>query len=145
MKKAILDEQAPAELRKWIEDGRIVIINPKGISMLPFIREGKDKVMLSKPGQLKKGDIVLVSLNQRYLMHRIYSIDDNDLTLMGDGNLKGKNEYCKKSDVIGLVTEIINSKGRHRKPGKAWLWRHTLWLRKYQLKAYRKYLRLLNR
>ena len=144
MKKLILDEHTPAELKKWIEDGCVVIINPKGTSMLPFIREGKDKVILSKPDLLKTGDIVLVSLNGRYLMHRIYAIDDDNLTLMGDGHLTG-NEYCKKSDVIGLVTEIIDSKGRHRKPGTAWLWRHTLWLRKYQLKAYRKYLKLSTR
>ena len=142
MKKATLDEQTPAELKKWIEEGCTVIINPKGISMLPFIREGKDKVVLSKPDILKTGDIVLISLNGRYLMHRIYAIDGDNLTLMGDGNLKG-NEFCKKSDVVGLVSEIIDEKGNHRKPGKAWLWRHTVGLRKYQLKAYRKCKKLL--
>jgi len=144
MKKAILDEQTPAEVKKWVDEGCTVVINPKGISMLPFIREGRDKVVISKPVMLKTGDIVLINFNGRYLMHRIYAIDNDYLTLMGDGNLKG-NEHCKRSDVIGLVSDIIDQNGRHRKPHKAWLWRHTVGTRKYMLKVYKRWNKLKNR
>ena len=141
MRQAVLEELAPEALSQRLENGDVVILQPKGVSMLPFIRQGKDKVELGRPDRLEVGQIVLAFLGGKYFLHRIYAIDGEKVILKGDGNLCGI-ERGTKSDVIGVVTGIINSKGKVRKPGKAWLWRHTRRYRKYQLKIYRKWMKL---
>lgn len=58
---------------------------PKGTSMLPLIVEGKDSVVLCKPGLLSKYDIVLYKRkNGQYVLHRIVALKGNDLVLRGD-------------------------------------------------------------
>lgn len=131
------------EVTRLLEEGREVVMMPKGISMLPFIRGEKDRVRLCKPDKLRVGHIVLAQIGGRFILHRIYAINGNRVTLMGDGNLQGC-EQGTLTDVKGLVTEIITPNGRPHKPGTAWGWRHTLGLRKYLLKIYRKTNKLLN-
>ncbi len=58
---------------------------PRGTSMLPLIRQGKDSVVLVKPGLLSKNDIVLYRRrNDKYVLHRIVKKKGNDLFLCGD-------------------------------------------------------------
>jgi len=131
------------EVARLLEEGREVVMLPKGRSMLPFIRGDVDCVKLCKSGDLNVGDIVLARLERNYVLHRIYAMDDNQVTLMGDGNLFGT-EHGTRDGIKGKVVEIIKPNGHRCKPGKAWLWRHTLWIRKYQLKVYRKWNKLKN-
>ena len=132
------------EVAHLLGEGREVVITPKGRSMLPFIRGEEDHVKLCKPDSLRVGDIVLAYFENRYVLHRIVAIDGDKITLMGDGNLMGI-EQGDRSDVVGKVVEIITPDNRKHNPGKAWLWRHTLFLRKYQLKVYRKWNKLKNK
>ena len=59
------------EVAVLLDEGREVTLSPKGSSMLPFIREGRDSVVLRKEPAVHKGDIVLVRLPGRYVLHRI--------------------------------------------------------------------------
>lgn len=129
------------EVARLLGEGREVVFTPKGISMLPFIRGDVDSVKLRQPDTLHVGDIVLACFDGHYVLHRIYALDDEAVTLMGDGNLKGT-EHGRLADVIGVVEEVVTPEGRHRKPGKAWLWRHSVGIRKYLLKVYRKWNKL---
>jgi hypothetical protein len=61
--------------------------------------------------------------------------------MMGDGNLQGV-EQILKSDVTGVVVEIITPEGKKRKPSSGWIWRKLLPFRKYLLKIYRKWNRI---
>ena len=135
---------ASDELLGELREGKIIQLTPQGISMLPFIRGGHDKVLIRKMEEICVGDIVLVPYNGHLILHRIYAIDGTRLTLMGDGNLKG-NELVDKSEVWGTVVEIIKQRGRCCKPHKAWLWRHTLPFRKTMLKVRRKWNRIWKR
>lgn len=132
------------EVAQLLVEGREVVMMTKGRSMLPFIRGEEDHVKLCKPDSLRVGDIVLAYFENRYVLHRIVAINGNEITLMGDGILKGT-ERGDRLDVVGKVVEIITPDHRKHKPGKAWLWRHTLFLRKYQLKVYRKWNKLKNK
>ena len=61
-----------------------------GTSMLPFIHAG-DLVMLDKISnhQIKKGDVVLYKReNGQYVLHRIHSIKNEMLVMLGDNQLK---------------------------------------------------------
>lgn len=123
-----------------LQEGKLVAIVPQGISMLPFIEGGVDQVFLLKKEKVLVGDIVLVEYRGKHILHRVYAIDGEKVILMGDGNLEGTEEVMVE-EVMGTVVEIVH-KGRRRKPGKAWLWRHSLPMRRYLLKLHRKWNKL---
>lgn len=133
-----------AELLERLNEGKVVQLSPRGVSMLPFIHCGYDKVRVYKEAKVAVGDIVLAPYNGHLFLHRVYAIEGSRLILMGDGNLKG-NEVVDKADVWGTVTEIVKPDGHCIKPHKAWLWRHLLPMRKYLLKIHRKWNKLFEK
>lgn len=124
-----------------------VVIPCKGTSMLPFIRNAKDKVLLtpiSKPKEeLQKGDIILFKINDRYILHRFLSFNSKKSNpdmliaeIMGDGILKNK-EFCPMEHILGKV-KYIYKKNRTIDPNsnyQRFLWR--IW---YIFKPFRRYL-----
>ena len=132
-----LDKNVEEHLR----NGKVVQAPTQGTSMRPFIQGGCDKVLVCKKEEIGIGDIVMVPYHGILILHRVYAIEGSKLILMGDGNLKG-NEVVDKSDVWGTAIEIIKPNGRHQKPHKAWLWRHTLPLRKIMLKVWRQWYKI---
>ncbi len=138
MRKVVDMDLYMSGLETLLMEGREVEMTPKGSSMLPFIKGDRDSVVLTKPAKpFEVGDIVLAKVGGRYIMHRIFSVKGNDLTLMGDGNIRGT-ESCASSDVIGLVTEIHKENGKVVKPGKGALWRTLKPLRRYILAIYKR-------
>lgn len=119
-----------------LKDGKVIALVPQGISMLPFIKGGVDQVYLLKKDRVAVGDIVLVEYHGKHILHRVYAVDGEKMTLMGDGNLEGT-EQVAADEVMGTVVDIVHN-GRHLKPKKAWLWRHLLPMRRYLLKIHRK-------
>ena len=119
-----------------LKDGKVIALVPQGISMLPFIKGGVDQVYLLKKDRVAVGDIVLVEYQGKHILHRVYAVDGEKITLMGDGNLEGT-EQVAADEVMGKVVDIVHD-GRHLKPKKAWLWRHLLPIRRYLLKIHRK-------
>ena len=110
----------------FLAEGRSVRFVPDGRSMLPFIRGGRDSVVLVGAGRsLEVGDIVLAQIHKEYVLHRIWALDGDAVTLMGDGNLRQR-EACGRSEVLGVVTEIVRPGGRRVKPGRGTLWRKLL-------------------
>ncbi|MBQ6177897.1 MAG: S24/S26 family peptidase [Bacteroidales bacterium] len=125
-------------IEEFLGEGKEVVMTPKGNSMLPFIKGDRDSVVLTKPSKpFEVGDIVLAKVGQRYIMHRIFAVEGDSLTLMGDGNVCGT-ESCHTSDVIGLVTEIRKENGKIVKPGKGALWRSLRPIRRYILAIYKR-------
>ena len=123
-----------------LKEGKTVCVIPQGISMLPFIHGDEDMVLLLKKDEVELGDIVLVEYHGQHILHRVYAIDGEKITLMGDGNLEGT-EQVAADEVLDTVVEIVHN-GRHRKPKKAWLWRNLLPVRRLLLKLHRKWNKL---
>ena len=136
-KKTLPNEILLGEVAAVLREGREAVIIPTGNSMLPFLHGGRDRVVLCRRETVAVGDVVLVRIGERYLLHRVIAADGDVLTLMGDGNLAGT-EHCSAADVIGTVTEIIRPSGRRVRPGKARLWRILRPLRRYLLGVYRR-------
>lgn len=143
MNSAFSDENIIAEAIRLVEDGVSVTFPVNGRSMLPFIVGGKESVVLIKSTDIKVGHIVLAWVdNKRYVVHRVSKIVDENVFLMGDGNL-AFGERCKMSDVKALATHVVNSGGKRRnlysKPRKigsrAWILLRPI--RKYLLFIYR--------
>lgn len=121
-----------------LAEGKDVEMTPKGNSMLPFIKGGRDSVVLTKPFRaFEVGDIVLAKVGDRFIMHRVFAVEGKKLTLMGDGNICGT-EHCASDDVIALVTEIHKENGKKVIPGKAVFWRRIRLFRRYILAIYRR-------
>lgn len=139
MKLTVANNAFFAEAQLLLNEGREIVFTPKGYSMRPTIEGERDSVCIKKKNSVKVGDIVLVNINNTYILHRIIAKQDKQLTLMGDGNLEGT-EQCSTNDVLGTVIAIRNNKGQKRLLTKGWCWRHSLFARKYLLKFYRKIL-----
>ena len=85
------------EVKQFLREGRRVILQVKGNSMLPFIRGGRDSVELTAESSYGIGDIVLAEIDKgHYVLHRIVAIGGHEaadkVVLMGDGNLRGTEE-----------------------------------------------------
>ncbi|MBP5393568.1 MAG: S24/S26 family peptidase [Bacteroidaceae bacterium] len=95
------------EVSQMLREGKPYAIYVKGYSMRPFIEHTRDRVFLEKRDSYNIGDAVLAQIAPgHYVLHRIIEKHGDDLTLQGDGNLKGV-ELCKEGDVSGVVTQYI--------------------------------------
>lgn len=136
-KRTVPNDILLGEVAAVLQEGREAVILPTGKSMLPFIREGVDRVVLRKKDSFEIGDIVLARFDGRYLLHRIVALDGDAVTLMGDGNLRGQ-EKGRTDEIVGTVSAIIRPDGRRHAPGKGRLWRALKPVRRYLLAIYRR-------
>ena len=113
MEKDIRMEQLMPLFRERLDKGQTVRFMPRGISMLPMLRQGIDSVVLSPlPEKLKKYDLPLYQRpNGKYILHRIVDVGDT-YTCLGD------NQYKKEFGVehpwmIGVVTAFYRGEKYH--------------------------------
>lgn len=157
-----------SEVRRLMAEGREVTILARGSSMLPFIRDGVDKVLLAPaygsgenadgsgqaaepntadPGgssAFSPGDILLCEVSPgRFVLHRLIGFDGGRLILMGDGNLRGT-ESCTPSGVIARAIAILRPNGSvvnccsRSELRKARIWRRLLPFRRILLAVWRR-------
>lgn len=83
--------------------GESIQFKPKGESMLPLLRPGKDSVVIGPlPSQLKKYDVILYRRKtDHYVLHRINSVEDTYLCL---GDNQFQYERVTADQVIGIMT-----------------------------------------
>lgn len=117
------------DVKSLIDEDRPVILPAKGNSMLPFIHSGDNVELRPIHTVLKIGDIVLAKTQEGHpVIHRIVKIEDNKITLEGDGNL-GFQEHCLSQDVIAQVV---------RDDKRQWqLWMSLRPIRRILLKLYK--------
>lgn len=145
IKKSFSNNEIIPEIERLIKEGSEVVFVPKGYSMSPFIRGGVDSVLMAKAESIGKGDIILALTEQgSYVLHRVEKVEGDVLTLMGDGNLAGK-ERCRRKNVVGKAIKIIKKdreidcqSASHLR--RAELWRRLLPIRRYLLAIYRRLL-----
>lgn len=97
-------EQLLPLIQQTLNEGHTVRFSPRGISMLPMLRQGRDTVTLAPVDrELKKYDIPLYRRdNGAFVLHRIVKVGDT-LTCIGDNQYEP--EYGIRMDqVIGVVT-----------------------------------------
>ena len=106
---ASMEEIVPLMLES-LREGRSVEFSPRGKSMLPVLREGRDSVVLSLPsGRLKKYDIPLYRRSDgSYILHRVVKVGEN-YTCVGDNQYKLE-DGVKDENVIAVVTKIRRGK-----------------------------------
>ena len=147
--RKVSDEVIMSEAIRLVGECISVTFPVKGRSMLPFIVGGRDSVILEKPTEIRKGDVVLAYVesenreDRRYVVHRIISLDGDRVTLMGDGNL-ALHEYCNRGDVSAKVSLVVKPNGKKRSLDSflfrffAKVWFALLPFRRYLLWIYNK-------
>ena len=138
------DDVIIKEAVRLVQDGVSVTFPVKGRSMLPFIFGGRESVILQKPQDIQRGQVVLAEIApDRYVVHRIIKVETDRITLMGDGNISGT-ESCPPDKVLAIATHVVDEKGQRRplysraRNAKAKLWYHIRPLRRYILGVLRK-------
>ena len=88
-------------------NGKIIYTNV-GDSMMPFIRQGRDVLVISRAeGRLKRYDVPLYKRDSgQYVLHRILKVRKNDYVICGDNRCN--REYgITDRHIIGVLTGII--------------------------------------
>lgn len=141
MKKS--NEELIPEIMQLLQQGMKVRLLIRGNSMRPLLVHERDRVELSllTDEGAKMGDVVLATVDGRYVIHRIVDITESQVILRGDGNFA--TETCTPHDILAKVTAFYR-KGS-AKPlcadscsarAYAWLWMTLLPIRRYLLFAH---------
>lgn len=132
-----------AIVREEIAAGSEIRIGAKGGSMRPFIRDGRDELILRPCNErsFRKGAILLAELSeQRQVAHRVCHIAGEEITLRGDANLR-LTELCDRREVIAEVVAVIRAGKSVEKGSLCWncyryLWPKSAFARRVALKFY---------
>lgn len=128
MKRTLSNYSAFSQARDLLLEGESVRIRVRGQSMLPFFQSGS-RILLRpiRKEDFKIGSVVLAEAGkEKFVVHRIYRLEGNLVTLLGDGNLIGT-ETMPRERVYG----IVDCGWLHRQ--LAALWRIMRPLRRYPL------------
>ena len=120
-----------------VNDGYSVTLPVAGRSMLPFIIGGRESVILAPPANLRRGIVALAWVeDSRYVLHRSERIEGDRVTLMGDGNLAGR-EHCRLADIKAMATHVVDSRQKrhylytHWRKAASEIWWALLPIRRY--------------
>ena len=109
VKMVVHNDEFFSQVLDSLDRGLTATIPVKGYSMLPFIRGGKDLVVLEKAtGDIVKDDIVLFHYGGRYVMHRVLSVDDGEYDIQGDGVWLG-HEHPAREQILARATTILRA------------------------------------
>lgn len=95
-------------VEELLDEGKKVSLRVTGMSMYPFLRAGKDTVLLRKVsyGVIHKRDIVLVKDQDGcYLLHRLWKKSENCFYLNGDGQ-RGVEGPFHPTTILGTVVGV---------------------------------------
>ena len=95
-------------IREVVESGGEFQLYPRGTSMLPLLRQGKDSVVLVKvPEHIKRGDIPLYRrADGHYVLHRVIRAEkDGTYTMCGD-NQTQLERGITRDQMIATVSAI---------------------------------------
>lgn len=117
---------------------KTAVINLRGNSMRPFLKNERDKAVLALPkGPFHKGDAVLAEVSPKhFVLHRIVDIEGDQVTLRGDGNLS--DEHCQTDDIRAKAIGFLR-KGRTTPDlttGRKWRIYSWFWTRLYPIRRY---------
>ena len=100
-------------IEERIKLGQSVRFSPKGVSMLPMLRQGRDSVVLSAlPEKLKKYDLPLYRREDgQFVLHRVVQVADT-YTCIGDNQFQLETGV-RKEQMIALVTAFYRGQKRY--------------------------------
>ena len=149
MLSANLEELLPI-IQEEIDSGGKVRFKPRGRSMLPFLKEGRDEVVLVKPRErLQKYEIPFYRRRDGgFVLHRVVGLAPDGTYIMC-----GDNQYYKERgiahDQVIAVVEGVYRKGKYIAATdsfyKLWgfWWPRVMWCKGFLPRAFRKIKRIM--
>ena len=126
-----------AVARDMLLEGKSVRIAVNGESMLPFFRSGSTITLRPlQEGDIRKYNVVMADAGHAFVVHRIIEVNEEDVLLFGDGNIK-RGERVKRQQIYG----VVDCSSIHIFFAKIWLW--MLPIRRYPLAIFRRVMRLM--
>lgn len=109
-----LDQLSPV-MRQVLDSGGEFRFYPRGLSMLPLLRQGIDSVaVVSPPQQLRRRDIPLyIRPDGHYVMHRVLGADENGYIMCGDNQLTPEHGITHDR-ICGVVRAIYRGRRQRR-------------------------------
>lgn len=97
-----------------LQAGDSVTVTATGRSMTPTFIDGRDKICITPcdTSCLRVGDVVFFFRGDQYCLHRIVSIDADNLVIRGDGNSHRAYERVRREAVVGIVVSGTMLGGR---------------------------------
>ena len=124
-----------AVARDMLLEGKSVRIAVNGESMLPFFRSGSTITLRPlQEGDIRKYNVVMADAGHAFVVHRIIEVNEEDVLLFGDGNIK-RGERVKRQQIYGAV----DCSRIHIFFAKIWLWMRPI--RRYPLAIFRRVMR----
>ena len=96
-------------ISKALEAGGIISINPKGMSMFPFVKD-TDTVIIKRPTEtIKKYDCILFFERENvYVLHRVVKLKGDVVITAGDNNLHDDAPINVKG-VVGVLDGVYRN------------------------------------
>lgn len=119
-------------VRDLLLEGSNVTAKVKGQSMLPFFRSGS--IVTLRPireEDFKRLGVVFADTGRNFVIHRIIEVDEQSVTLLGDGNIYGT-ERMARDKVYG----VIDCSAAHLFFARIWLWMRPV--RRFPLAIFRR-------
>ena len=130
------NDQFLKSIRELLTEGHTATLRVRGNSMRPFLEDRRDSIVLTAVTHIDVGDAVLAEIAPgKYVFHRIIAIDGENVTLMGDGNVRGT-EHCTKADIKANATAVIRKGKEYSTTGRRWLRYSKCWMRLRPLRRY---------
>ena len=129
-------EKATMSFEEMLDVYGYLIYTNVGTSMMPLLRQGKDVMEIRKKGleRCRKYDAVLYKVKDRYILHRIIKVRENDYVIVGD-NCFRKEYGITDNQILGVLTGIVRN-GKHISvTDKKYLCYVHLWCDFYPIRA----------
>ena len=113
----------------------------EGISMYPMLRKRRDTVVIKKyEGRLKKFDVPLYKVGDRYILHRIIKVLPDSYVIRGD-NLEQKEYGNSEKNILGVLATFYRDEKEINMNGFAYkayvyIWHYTFYFRIFIKKVY---------
>lgn len=148
--KRIKLDDAMSLIREQLANGHEVTFSPRGTSMLPFIKEGRDTVTLvSPPSRLKKYDIPFYQRkNGQYVLHRVARVGDT-YTCIGDNQFTYE-KGIEHEQIIGVCSSVVRNGKRIKADDPLWrlyaiFWHYSRFPRRVVLAIWRRVKRIFDK
>ena len=99
-----------SKIEEIIAKDGVYVSTISGYSMSPMLKDRRDTVVVSAfSGELKKYDVALYRVGEKYVLHRIIKVLENEYIACGDncGLLFKKGEIIKKVSEERIVEELL--------------------------------------
>lgn len=131
----IVDNQEYMKVvRSILEEGKEVPLVVTGNSMMPFLIDRRDQVLIKRVERpLKKGDIAFFQRkNGQYIMHRIHFIrkdnrtGENQFYFIGDGQQQIEGPILE-NQIFGVITAVLRKGKRLDEHTITWKFFKNIW------------------